>query len=372
MRPDRRIDMKRFLLAFLLCACAVTAAFAQSDLQPVAIISLFRSEPITVKQLKAEIEKIAWQSLTARLGRIPTAAELAYEVQNTRTDERRQILEMVINDKLAIQGAERDKVMVTENEVNAQMNQLKVMMSETIGRQATDEEFATAVRNETGLDLPAFRENIKRQITTQKYLFAKKQNVLTDIKDPTQAEITSIYNLRRSEFIRPDTIRFTTIVVPYGTDAASRARGKDLADRIHREIGGNAARFDEAVSKSQTPNSGYRAGDGGYLPLNVAGQQMAGADFINTAFSLRQGEVSKVVEGPMGYQIFKITEKLPQKALELDEIMDPVNMMTVRQFINASLLQQRQQEAFAKASQELINELRSGNSVRIMENNLNW
>jgi hypothetical protein len=35
-------------------------------------------------------------------------------------------------------------------------------------------------------------------------------------------------------------------------------------------------------------------------------------------------------------------------------------------------MQQRQQEAFVRASQELVQELRAGNSFQIMENNLNW
>jgi parvulin-like peptidyl-prolyl isomerase len=318
------------------------------------------------------MEKLAWQSLSARLGRAPTTAELSREVQNSKVEDRRRVLEMVINDKLAIQAAERDRITTTDNEVNTQINQLKAMMAQSLGRQPTDAEFAAAVKEETGLDLPAFRENVKRQVTAEKYMYAKKQNILTDIKEPTQAEISGIYNLRKSEFIRPDTIRFSMIQVPYGADASSKARAKELADRLAREIGASTSRFDEAVLKGQTPNSGYLAGDAGYLPLNLAGQQVAGQDFINAAFALKQGEVSKVIEGVPGYQIIKITETLPQKSLELDEVMDPISMITVRQFISGSLMQQRQQDAFMKASQELVQELRAGNSFQIMENNLNW
>jgi parvulin-like peptidyl-prolyl isomerase len=363
--------MKRYFILLFLFAFAA-AIFAQTDLQPVAIIRLTRSEPITVKQLKTELEKLAWQGLTARLGRNPTTAEVNREVQNYGMTERRQVLEMMINDKLALQAAERDRISITDNEVNQQMNQLKTLMAQGIGRQPTDEEFATAIKNETSLDLPAFRDNLKRQLTTQKYLLSKKQDSFNNIKEPTEAEITSLYNLRKSEFIRPDTIRFSMIQVPYGPDSASKSRAKDLADSLNRDIGSNPSRFDEAVMKGQTSNSGYQAGDGGYLPRNPMAQEAAGADFINTAFSLRQGEVSKVIEGVPGYQIIKITEALPQKALELDEIIDPASRVTVRQFIAQGLFQQKQQEALTKATQELVTELRSGNSFQIMENNLNW
>jgi len=126
------------------------------------------------------------------------------------------------------------------------------------------------------------------------------------------------------------------------------------------------------VIRGQAPNSGYQAGDGGYLPRNMQAQQAAGMDFINTAFSLKQGEVSKIIDGVQGYQIIKITETYSQKSLELDDIVQPGSRATVRQYIGQNLLQQKQQEVLAKATAELVTELRAGNSFQIMEANLNW
>jgi peptidyl-prolyl cis-trans isomerase D len=203
-------------------------------------------------------------------------------------------------------------------------------------------------------------------------MLSKKQDLFNSVKEPTEAEITSIYNLRKSEFIRPDTVRYSMIQVPYGADTASKSRAKELAERLNRDIGSSPARFDEAVIRGQTPNSGYQAGDGGYLPRNPIAQERLGAEFINTAFSLKQGEVSKLIDGMPGYQIIKITETLAQKALDLDEIIDPGSKVTVKQFIASTLFQQKQQEILVRATQELVTELRSGNSFQIMENNLNW
>jgi parvulin-like peptidyl-prolyl isomerase len=287
-------------------------------------------------------------------------------------ETRRQILEVMINDRLAVQAAERDKITVTDNEINQQITQLRTDMAQNIGRQVTDEEFATAVKNETGQDLPAFRDSLKRQGTVQKYLLSKKQNLFSSIKEPTNEEIVSTYNLSKAQFVRPDTVRFSMIQVPYGSDTTSKNRAKEAADRLVREIGSEPSKFDEAVIKGQAPNSGYQAGDGGYIQRNAEYQQIAGANFMNTAFSLKQGEVSRLIEGISAYQIIKITESLPMKALELDEIAIPGSRVTVRQYIAASLLEQKQQETLNRASQELIKELRTGNPFRIMENNLNW
>jgi len=364
--------MKRYFIIFLLAVFSVTMAAAQSDLQTVALVTLTKSEPITVRQLKTEIEKIVWQNIVAGAGRIPTTSELSSEVQKVSIDVRKQILDVMINDRLAIQAAERDKITVTDNEVNQQITQLKAQMAQSIGRQPTDEEFATAVKNETGQDLPAFRESLKRQGIIQKYLLAKKQDLFSSIKEPTNDEIVNAYNLSKAQFVRPDTVRFSMIQFPYGSDTASKNKAKEAADKLVREIGTDPSKFDEAVIKGRAPNSGYQAGDGGYVQRSQEYQQYMGVNFMNTAFSLRQGEVSRLIEGVPGYQIIKITESLPMKPLDLDEIAILGTSVTVRQYIAAGLLEQKQQQVLERATRELTTELRTGNPFRIMENNLNW
>jgi parvulin-like peptidyl-prolyl isomerase len=332
-----------------------TMGFAQSDLQPAVIVRLTKSEPITVKQYRTEVERMEKQA-----GRPLDATE------------RRQVLDVMINEKLAIQAAERDKVIVSDNEINQQIQKLRSGMMQQAGRQPTDAEFAIAVRNETGLELPAFREQLRRQLITQKYLLSKKQNLFNSITPPTETDILNTYTLAKTQFIRPETVRFSMIQVPFGTDTGAKAKAKELADRLIWEIGSNPAKFDEAVIRGQTPNSGYQAGDGGYLPRNLEAQQVVGKDFIDTAFSLKQGEVSKLIEGLRAYQIIKVTETYEQKSLELNDVFQLGTRMTVRDYIGNALLQERQQTVLERATQELVTELRSGNPFQIFESNLKW
>jgi parvulin-like peptidyl-prolyl isomerase len=347
--------MKRRVLLILFSFFVAVFGFAQTDLQPAAIVNLTRSEPITVKQLRTEIERV--EKSTRR----------------TLSDkERRDVLDALINERLAIQAAERDKITVSENEVTQQINQLKNQMVQALGRQPTDAEFAAAVKNETGLELSAFRDQARRQLTTQKYLMSKKQSSFENIKAPTDAEITSAYNLTKSSFVRPDTVRFSMIQIEYGSDAASKAKAKELADRLIKEIGSSPSKFDEVVLRGQSPNSGYQAGDGGYLPRNMEAAQVVGQDFITTAFNLKQGEVSRLMEGIRGYQIIKVTETYAQKNLELDDIFQLGSRVTVRNYIGNSLLQERQMEALKKATEELVAELRANKTFQIFDKNLTW
>jgi len=347
--------MKRVVFFALFSLFSAIWCFAQADLQPAAIVNLTRSEPITVKQFRTELENMEKAS-----GR------------KLNQNEQKEVLDAMINERLAIQAAERDKITIAESEVNKQVDQLKSQMVQVIGRQPTDAEFATAIRSQTGLDIPSFREKLRRQLIIQKYLMSKKQSTIESIKVPTEADIVNQYNLAKAQLVRPDTVRISMIQATYGQDAASKTKAKELIDRLAREIGTSPSKFDEVFIRGQAPNSGYYAGDEGYLPRSMQTAQVVGQEFINIAFSLKQGEISKVIEGQRGYQIIKVTETYAQKNLDLDDIVQPGSRITVREYIGNSLLQERQAEVIAKASQELISDLRKGNPFQIFEKNLSW
>jgi parvulin-like peptidyl-prolyl isomerase len=347
--------MKRAVFVTFLCFLAAVSGFAQADLQPAAIVNLIRTEPITVRQLRSEVTRLE----TAN-GRVLTQAE------------RLQVLDLIINERLALQAAERDRVIVTENEVNQQMQQFRNSIAQQLGRQPTDADFAQVVREQRGLDVPAFREETRKQMIVQKYLLSKKGELINSVRAPTEDEIMTEYNLLRGDLVRPETIRFSMIQVPYGSDSASRTRARDLANRLVQEIGSNPSKFDEVVARSVAPNSGYQAGDAGFLPRNQEARSVVGQDFMNVAFNLRQGEVSRLIEGGQGFQIIKVTENYSVASLQLDDIFQLGTRVTVREYIGQALLSQRQQAILAQASQELVTELRAGRSFQVFENNINW
>jgi parvulin-like peptidyl-prolyl isomerase len=347
--------MKRRAFITLFSLLAAVGGFAQADLQPAAIVNLTRSEPITVKQLRTEVER-----MEKGTGRALTQ------------QQRRDVLDALINEKLAIQAAEKDRITVSENEVTQQVNQVKAQMAQALGRQPTDAEFAEAIKSQTGMDMQAFRDQTRRQIILQNYLLAKKKSHFDSVKTPSDADILNEYNLRRTQLVRPDTVRLSMIQVAYGSDAAAKTRAKELADSLMREIGSSPSKFDEVVLRGKSPSSNYQAGDAGYLPRNPEAVQAMGQEFINTAFSLKQGEVSKVIEGRAGYQIIKITETYAYKNLDLDDIVQPGSPVTVRGYIGNFLLQERQMEAYQKATLELVTELRAGKTFQVFEKNLIW
>jgi len=347
--------MKRIIFVFLGLITAVSG-FSQIDLQPAATVNLIRTEPITVRQLRTEVQRI--------------------EQANARTltqAERLQVLDVMINERLVMQAAERDRIVVTDNEINQQIQQLRSGMSQQLGgRQPTDAEYAQAVMNETGLDVNTFREQLRRQMIIQKYLLHRKGDLINSVRMPTEQEIQTEYNLLRGNLVRPETVRFSMIQVPYGPDAASRTRARTLAENLSREIGTDPSKFDEVVARSVAPNSGYQAGDAGYMPRTQEARNTVGQEFMDIAFSLRQGQVSQMIEGIQGFQIIKVTENYAVRSLELNDIFQLGTRVTVREYIGQQILNHRQQAVLTQASQELVSELRANRTFTVFENNIRW
>ncbi|MDR2069568.1 MAG: peptidyl-prolyl cis-trans isomerase [Spirochaetaceae bacterium] len=349
--------MKRLVSICLLFLLIVGMGFTQTDLQTIATVNLIRSEPIMVKQLRTETEKIeAGRTLSA----------------DDKRKLRLEILNLMIDEKLILQAAEQERISVSENDLNNYFQQIRSGITQSLGKRPTDAEFASLIKSQTGMELPAYRDLIRKQLIAQQYLRLKRPALESSIKTPTDAEIQDTYNLYKTQFVQPDTVRFSYIQFPLnsGAAAAEKNRARESAERMLRDIGSSAAKFDEAVIRGQTQGAGYISEEGRYLPRNPQLLDSVGQDFLSIAFSLPQGAISGVIETPQGFLIIKVTGSYEMKTLSLNDVLlQPGPPMTVREQIAGTLTQQRLQEATLKAQEELIAELRARrNAVTIREN----
>jgi parvulin-like peptidyl-prolyl isomerase len=286
-------------------------------------------------------------------------------------DERRQVLDLLINERLAIQEAGREKLSVTDNEVNQAIDQIRQSVAQQAGQNPTDTQFALVIKQQTGMSMPDFREQTRRQLIMQKLLMAKKGDQLKKaVKIPTEKDINDAYRLNRAQFVRPETVRLSMIQIPFGNN---KSAAQTLANKLNNEIGGDPAKFDAVVLRAQSDkNVGYTAGDAGYVPLNAQAVQAVGKPTIDEAFSLKQGQVSPVITDTASYRIIKITETYAQQNLGINDIFQLGTRMTVHDYIKNYSMQQEQEAALAKAQQELVAELRKGKPYQIFDRNLNW
>lgn len=354
--------MKKYFLG-LLIFCAAAFAQAQQDMQVVATVNLSRREPITVKQLKSQIDMV----------------EKATGQKVTTVAQRKEILDMMINERLVMQAAEKEGIRSDDAEFNQQLQTIRAQLAQAMGKQPTEAEFAQAIQQETGMNLATFREEWKKQRVITEYLRKKKGDLLATLKEPTEAEINKEYKLRSSQFTQDETIQFSALIVPFKT-AAEKTKAREEANKISREINGSLNAFDEKIQKGFTPDSVFKSSTTGILANNTVAVQQVGEEFLEVAFALDQGKVSKVIEVPQGsvsgFYIIKVTGKYPQKFLDLDDTpiqyRNASETVTVRKIIEMQIMQDRQAKILQQAQLELINELRKGNPYTIDEKNLNF
>ena len=155
--------MKVLALGVLFFAAVLPSLFAQSaDMQPLVRIKLNASKPETIflKELKNRVETYKMQ----------TKAE-AFSV-----DDKKQILEALIDEKLVIQAAAKEGMSITGTQADQIYQQA---ISQMVGKNVTEAEFAEIVKanykmsvdqllkSQTGMGLSEYKVYLKNQVLLQ-------------------------------------------------------------------------------------------------------------------------------------------------------------------------------------------------------------
>jgi len=212
--------MKR--LAFGLALLLSTAAlFAQNDLQTLAVVKLNGVDQISLKQLRTRVQ--AYQKQTG-------AASFT-------VDQKKEILDALIDEKLIVQAAQKENIVVTDSQVNSYfLNGL----SQQAGTQVTEQQFADMVKQQTGQSFDAFMQSqmgmsvaeykayLKSQLVAQQYIISKKQNEINAIA-ASDDDVRQFFEMNKASFVQNDMLKLFIVIVPKGTDAVNaRASATDI------------------------------------------------------------------------------------------------------------------------------------------------
>lgn len=354
--------MKKFVIfiyfGFFLTVFAI-AQSTQLDLQEAAKVTLYKTEAISVKELRINVEQVE-----KRLGRPLNQTE--------KQALRLQILNTMINEKLIQQAADHDKISIENNDIENYIRQARAQLAQSSGRQNVSEaDLALAL----GIEASALRTELRKLMLSEKYIMYKKEAQITKetaaIKAPTDAEISKFLADNQKSFMRPETVEISIIMVPF---ESNRTKAKETIDNLARKIGNSSDEFNKAMPEGILSGSAYRSGRL-YLPRDEQGRARFGNEFVDTAFALRVGEISRVITGTDGFYIIRAETTFQPVLLGLNDPVQLGESMTVRQYISSGLLEQKKQSVLTKASEEAITELRTpktGKSFEINEKNLNW
>jgi len=216
---------------------------------------------------------------------------------------REKVLDVLIGQELLRQAASRDNVTADDDEINQAFEQYQAQF---------DNEVSFDIKlQEGGYNKSTFRENLKHQLSAQKWV---EQFVLQGVS-VSDAEVHAFYLENKQQFTEPETIRARHILIKVepGSSDEARENALELLQGIKQEIDAGAGFESLAREKSQGPS----AANGGDLGYFGRGQMVA--PFENAAFELAPGEVSGIVETRFGFHLIQLVDrKSPTQTVEKD------------------------------------------------------
>ena len=224
----------------------------------------------------------------------------------------------------------------------------------TIPPYVIDEHIKTVIREQFGGDRQAFTRTLNaqgfsldkfRQLETDKIIIQamRQKNVKTDPIVPPQ-KVDSYYASHHDEFSTQDQVKLRMIIIKQG-DAGDDSK-KKTAEEIRTQIK-EGSRFEslaQMYSEDSTQDSG---GDWGWIDRKTLNENLT-----STAFKLKVGEVSPVINQNGNYYILMVEDRKNGALKPLTEI---------RSAIEQKLIQVQRQEL----QQKWINGLRSKAYVKL-------
>jgi peptidyl-prolyl cis-trans isomerase C len=192
------------------------------------------------------------------------------------------------------------------------------------------------------------------QLTAKQALVAQfeKQEITDKVRpeDVAPADIEAYYRDHRNDFMRPEQVRASQILVRNKTRAETVAReAKALAP-------GNAKEFAELVARhSEDEDSKARQGD---LLLLDRGTTRVAKPVVDAAFALEKvGEIVGPVGSEAGFHILRLTERLPAAPRSLADATPDIRRRIA-------------DELRAKRRRELVDEARKHVKIEIYQDQL--
>ena len=344
--------MRRSFVAVLL-AFAAASLGAQVIDASVATIRLIRQEVISQRSLKIDfdrLEAVAGRSLT----------------QN----ERRQLLESRINNALFLQYCERERITAADSEVANYITNATAQL----GAGATEANLEKALRSQgISADVKAWA---RQQVLLQKYIQGKQADRLKSIAQPTADEIIQAYELNKKEFFVPNLVRVSMLYVDLkGKGPEDRKKALDTLNGLSAQIKSSSDKFGEFTTRALGGDVAYKASSQLVLPRTPDAVKAFGEKFIDTVFSMKVGSVSDPVEcagtSLTGYALARVEENTPERILGLSDMV-PGKNGTVHQLIQYQLGMQRLQATLAQIETELVTQLRSEATIKILDEKLEF
>ncbi|MEN8193052.1 MAG: peptidylprolyl isomerase [Bacteroidota bacterium] len=210
---------------------------------------------------------------------------------------RRRILDGMITEKLLYAQAEIDTIEVSDDQVTQMLdNQMNYFIQQYGSRERVEETYGMSI------------ERIKREFRddTKKNLMAQEvQRQRFGTIEVTRREVESFYETYKDSLgLIPEKFTLGHIFVNPAKTADVSQKARELAESLLDSLKKGADFALLATKYSDDPGSRTQGGDLGTVERGVFFPE-----FESAAFALNEGELSNVVESPVGYHIIQLLER---------------------------------------------------------------
>ena len=237
---------------------------------------------------------------------------------------KKNILDQLIDYELLYQQAQTEKIKISNDEINLEIDKIKDNFS-------SPEEFDETLKA-NNITLVQLKDDIKRQLMINSILEETKKQV--SINDE---ELLEYYKKDKESFLEPEQVHARHILV----------ETEEEANNLLLQLKEGLTDFAELAKEKSIGPSAPSGGDLGFF---ARGQMVK--EFEDAAFSLEPGEISGVVQTQFGYHIIKCEEKKEEYSPTFEEAKDRISNI---------LRSQRENEVITA----LISKLKEGANIVI-------
>lgn len=215
----------------------------------------------------------------------------------TKIENRKRVLDGMISEKLLYAQAELDTIVVTDEEINQQLDyQMNYFIQQYGSRERVEETYGMSI------------EKIKREFKeeTRKNIMAQKvqQQKFGEI-NVSRREVIDFYNSYKDSLgLIPEKFTLGHIFINPKKDSSVKERAKLFALSLLDSLRHGADFAKLATKYSDDPGSKKQGGD-----LGTVDRGVFYPEFEAAAFALKDNEISDIVESPVGFHIIQLLDR---------------------------------------------------------------
>lgn len=218
----------------------------------------------------------------------------------------RRVLDELVNVQLMLQAAARDSTLeVPAEELD---DRVEAAVEQIRGRFPSERAYQQALEQQ-GLTPQEYREQLRERIRVEQLqqMFIRKHLASTPAVAVTEEEMRDFYEARRSTLQqRPELLTLQQVFVEPTASDSAWAVAKAEADSLRALLVEGADFAELARENSDDPASASEGGDMGWFRRGVMVRE-----FEQTAFNLRDGQISQPVRTRYGYHLIKVEKQRP-------------------------------------------------------------